>query len=323
LAYQKTFLIYNPFAGALRNQRRERILQRSIAVLHEKGIGVEALSTHGPGTASEIARQCVDKGADLVLVAGGDGTINEVVNGMAGSGVPLAILPAGTANVLAMEMAIGRRMARIAGKLPTYIPERIALARLRNDLAPDGRYFLLMAGVGLDADIVYKLSASLKATLGKVAYWVSGFSQLGRRFPEFTVEVDGRRHRASLALASRVRNYGGDLEIAPTISLLEDELELVLFSGESSFRYLKYVVGVLARKLDGMQGVKILRAREVSCTAPEDQRIYVQMDGEFAGHLPATIDIVPNALTLLVPPEFRTRRPVRADSSTWTTSPTR
>jgi YegS/Rv2252/BmrU family lipid kinase len=323
LTYRKTFLIFNPYAGALRNGRRERLLNRSLEALRDSGIDAEAVPTTGPGTASTIARQCIDAGADLILVAGGDGTINEVVNGMVSSRVPLGILPAGTANVLAMELAVGKRLEKVARALPGCIPERVAAGRITNQMAPNGRSFLLMAGVGLDAHIVYGLSPAMKASLGKAAYWAGGFSQLGRRFPEFDVEVDGIRRRASFALVARVRNYGGDLEIAPRISLFEDEFEIVLFSGQSSFVYLKYMYGVVTRQLDGMRGVTIVRARRVLCTSPEDDAIHAQVDGEYAGRLPLEIEIQPDALTLLVPPGFRQRRPVRIEHPAWTTSPTR
>jgi diacylglycerol kinase (ATP) len=323
LTYRKTFLIFNPFAGAFKNGQRERLLGRALSALREGGIEAEVVPTTGPGTAPAIARQCIDAGADLILVAGGDGTINEVVNGMIYSHVPLGILPGGTANVLAMELAIGRHLEKVARALPEGIPERIAVGRLRNHRTPNGRHFLLMAGVGLDAQIVYRITAGMKASLGKAAYWAGGFSQLGRRFPEFTVEVDGVQHRASFALVARVRNYGGDLEIAPRISLLEDEFEVVLFSGQSSFVYLKYMLGVVTHRLEGMRGITILRARKLSCSAPEDCAIHAQVDGEYAGRLPLNIELQPDALTLLVPPGFRDRRPARIDDHAWTTSPTR
>ena len=323
MTYRKTFLIFNPFAGALRNGKRERLIDGSLRALRDAGIQAEAVATTGPGTAPAITRRCMKDGADLILVAGGDGTINEVVNGMIYSNVPLGILPAGTANVLATELAIGKRPETAARALPECVPERIAAGRIVNHLSPEGRHFLLMAGVGLDAHIVYRITAGMKATLGKAAYWAGGFSQLGRRFPEFAVEVDGASYRASFALVARVRNYGGDLEIAPRISLFEDEFEVVLFSGQSSFVYLKYMLGVVTRRIEGMQGVTIVRARKVSCSGPEDTAIHAQVDGEYAGRLPLNIEIQPDALTLLVPPEFRKRRPARIENPAWTTSPTR
>jgi len=284
-------------------------------------MNIEAAPTKGRGTATEIARRAVESGADLILVAGGDGTINEVVNGMAHSDVPLGILPAGTANVLANELGIAKTMEGAAESLAECSAERVALGLLSADWLDSPRYFLMMAGVGLDAEIVYDLNLGLKEKLGKAAYWIGGFARVGRRLPEFTVDVDGNALRASFALLSRVRNYGGDLEIAPSITLFEDEFEVVVFEGQSSFRYLKYMLGVVTGRLKGMRGVTILRARNVGFLASADPRIHVQVDGEYVGKLPAKVEIVPGAVTLLVPSSFRAK--ARAEVGQWTTSPTR
>ncbi len=122
---------------------------------------------------------------------------------------------------------------------------------------------------------------------------------------------------------SRVRNYGGDLEIAPSISLLDDEFEVVLFEGSSTLPYMKYFLGVLAHRIQGMHGVRIFRTRKVLFTGAEQGRVYVQVDGESAGVIPASVELASSALTLLVPPGFRARRPARAEDAAWTTSPTR
>ncbi len=283
----------------------------------------DSIATTGPGHAGEIARQEVDRGAELILVAGGDGTINEVVNGMAFSDVPLGVLPAGTANVLACELGIGKSMERAAEALADTVLERVALGSIANGSEESKRYFLLMAGAGLDADIVYHLNGRLKQAFGKVAYWIGGFSRVGRRFPEITVEANGCEFRSSFALLSRVRNYGGDLEIAPTISLLDDEFEMVLFEGESSLGFLKYMLGVVMRQQQNMQGITILRTRQAEFSSAGGQKIHLQVDGEYVGVAPARVEIVPNALTLLVPPGFRARRPASVEDAAWTTSPTR
>jgi diacylglycerol kinase (ATP) len=294
-------------------------------LLDARGITVDSIATTGPGHAGEIARRAVDRGADLILVAGGDGTINEAVNGMVHSGVPLGILPAGTANVLANELGTGKTMERTAAGLADCVPERVAVGLISSESTQ--RHFLLMAGVGLDADIVYNLNPRVKEAVGKAAYWIGGFSMVGRRIPEFTVQADGREYRASFALLSRVRNYGGDLEIAPTISLLDDEFEMVLFEGESSLGFLKYMLAVVVHQQKTMPGITILRTRQAAFSAPEDRKIHLQVDGEYAGLAPARVEIVPNALTLLVPPGFRARRPASipasVDAAAWTTSPTR
>ena len=292
-------------------------------MLSALGHAVKPVSTNGPGSAAGIARKAIEDGADVILVAGGDGTINEVVNGMAHSNVPLGILPAGTANVLANELGIGNTMECAANALGDCVSERIALGLLTPQSITTPRYFLLMTGAGLDAEIVYRLSPRLKNALGKLAYWVGGFRKVGTRLTEFSVRAEGMEFTASFALASRVRNYGGDLEIAPTISLLDDEFELVLFEGSSSFTFLWYMLGVVVRQHPSMRGITILRTRKISIGAPAERDIHLQVDGEYVGLAPATIEIVPNSLSLLVPSHFRTRRPASIDETAWTTSPTR
>jgi diacylglycerol kinase (ATP) len=296
-------------------------------LLDARGIAVDSIATTGPGHASEIARRAVERGAELILVAGGDGTINEAVNGMAYSDVPLGILPAGTANVLANELGIGRTMERAAEVVADSTRERVALGLISSEtgrgLEDTRRLFLLMAGAGLDADIVYNLSRRMKEAFGKAAYWIGGFSKVGRRIPEFTVRANGREYRAGFALLSRVRNYGGDLEIAPTISLLDEEFEMVLFEGKSSIGFLKYMLAVVVHRQRTMRGITILRTRQAAFSGPEGSRIHLQVDGEYVGVVPARVEIVPNALTLLVPPGFHARRPASVDAAAWTTSPTR
>jgi diacylglycerol kinase (ATP) len=268
------------------------------------GHRVTAVATTGPRTAAAIASECLRLGADAILAAGGDGTVNEVLNGMVNSEVPLGILPAGTANVLACELKIGTRMTSVAEKLSGFVARRIALGLLTQPGELIGRHFVLMAGAGLDALIVYRINAKLKAALGKVAYWVAGFRQVGRPLTQLDVRVDGRTIRCSFALISRVRNYGGDLNIARNASLLNSDFEVVLFEGPSSVRYLKYFSGVLINRLEGMKGVSLMRASDVELTNADDPRVYIQIDGEYAGRLPARLTAVPNALTLLMPAAY-------------------
>jgi diacylglycerol kinase (ATP) len=242
----------------------------------------------------------VAAGADLVLAFGGDGTINEVAEGLIGSKVPLALIPGGTANVLACELKIGTKAEVAARSVGGWRPQRIAVGRVSCSGVPP-RHFLAMAGVGLDAHIVYKMSADTKKKWGKLAYWAGGFGQLSRSLEEFDVEVDGQGHRASFALVTKVRNYGGDLQIARTVSILDDQFEIVLFAGRNSAVYLKYFTGVAVNQLDGMSGVTILRGSKARFSAQVTDRVYVQIDGEYAGLLPGEVDVTPNALTLLMP----------------------
>lgn len=246
--------------------------------------------------------------------------MNEVVNGAVHSDVPVGILPGGTANVLATELGLGKRLEVAARLVPYCTAERISLGLLRC-AEGDPRYFALMAGAGLDALIVYRIDAKLKSALGKVAYWIAGFVHGTRILPEFTVGVAGQEVRSSFALASRVRNYGGDLEIARNITLLDHDFEVVLFAGVNPLRYINYLIAVLTGRASGLKGVTVLKTDSLELSSPEDQRIYIQVDGEFAGRLPAAIEIVPHCLTLLMPPAFSKRAADR--DRTWTTLPTR
>jgi YegS/Rv2252/BmrU family lipid kinase len=306
-SYRKTNIIFNPQAGRLKGRGREG-LETAARILRESGHEVTLVPTTGPGTAGEIARRAIAEGADLIVAAGGDGTVNEVLEGMVHSTVPLGILPAGTANVLAMETGMSTKLETAARALAGYSAERISVGRIHfSNGAPGSRHFLLMAGIGLDARIVYNISVPLKRQLGKAAYWVAGWSLLGRSLDEFEVKIDGRVRACSFALVSKVRNYGGDLEIARDTSLLDDRFEVVLFEGRSTLRYVKYLTGVMLNRLKGMSGVSVLRAEKICVSPVKDARVYIQIDGEHAGHLPGSVEIVRNALTVLIPPKYKER----------------
>jgi diacylglycerol kinase (ATP) len=296
---KRAALIYNPVARGL--LRRRHLLQRSTGLLSRRGIQATLIETRGPGTASEQARQAIDAGCELIIAAGGDGTINEVANGMLYANVPLAILPGGTANVLAREMRIPIDLERAAAQVPNLQPCRISVGTARiNGAAP--RCFLCMAGAGLDAEIVSRIHPGLKMRAGKLAYYAHGLVQVFRPLREFAVVVDGIEHRASFALISRVRNYGGDLEIACGASLLRDDFQVVLFRGTESVRYLRYLLGVALKRVESMRGCTVVRGQSVICEQPTGaDRVYVQVDGELAGLLPASAGILPDALTLLMP----------------------
>lgn len=293
-------LLYNPEAGRIRSHPGlvAQLLERLRRSVRE----VEAAPTEGPGTAGRIARAWIERGAELVCVAGGDGTLNEAAAGLAGTNAALLALPAGTANVLSNEIGTGNRPLRVAERLEEMVPVSVAPGLLCS--AAGERLFLCMAGAGLDARIVRQVSPHVKRRFGKLGYWQAGFAQLGRRLEEFEVVVDGRRFACSFALLSRVRNYGGDLWIARHASLLEDRLAVVLFEGRSSLRYLKYFLGVLTGRLRGMRGVHVLDAQEAEIRLLADPVIDLQVDGEHAGCAPARVCLSERRLRLLVPPRY-------------------
>jgi diacylglycerol kinase (ATP) len=310
---KRAAIIYNPVARGL--SRTRHLLQRTIETLAKQGIEAKLVATTAPGNASVQARRQIEDGCDLILAAGGDGTINEVANGMLHSNVPLGILPGGTANVLARELRLSMDMTHVAARIGSFQPVRISVGALRRGEL-EKRCFLCMSGAGLDAEIVYNLNLDLKAALGKLAYYLCGFAQAFRPLYEFGLTIDGRPYRASFALMSRVRNYGGDLEIARGASLLSNDFEVVLFRGTLSIRYIPYLLAVMAGQANRMPGVTVVRGCSVTCDPVEGQDIYSQIDGELAGKLPMTAEIIPDALTLLTPPEYLTREQTLV-SRTW------
>jgi YegS/Rv2252/BmrU family lipid kinase len=295
-------IVYNPFAGGLRGNKHSR-LDDAVQVFLRAGHHVELFATPGPNQAGELARRAIKQGCDLILAAGGDGTINEAVNGMAGSDIPFGALPAGTANVLANEVGFSNRPDRAAAELLQAVPTRIALGAVDRP-GFVRRHFVLMAGVGLDARIVYDLDLHLKSRLGKIAYWQGGLRQLSRSVAQFPIEVNGHCHRASFALITRVRNYGGDFQIARRVKLTDGDFEVVVFEDQAWYDYLRFFAAVVANRLYKTPGVTVYRAKEAVVGPSGSDRVYVQTDGEAIGNVPALVSTIPDALTLLIPKRY-------------------
>ena len=155
---------------------------------------------------------------------------------------------------------------------------------------------------------MHRVSPALKSKLGKVAYWIAGFGQVTRPLPVLEAHIDGRAYPCAFALVSRVRHYGGDFEIARNVSLVDDTFEVALFEGTQGRHFVKYLLGMMLGRLEGMYGVTYLRAERVTLTGPRETPVHVQTDGEYAGTLPATVDVVPEALTLLMPARYLAAR---------------
>jgi len=266
--------------------------------------------------AHELAQVAVANGADAVLACGGDGTINEVINGLALSRVPLGILPGGTANILAHELRLPLNPVRAARELAKWTPRRIALGRAwwgngetplagPESAAPHTRcrYYASVAGIGYDAHIVYKLSAWMKEKFGVAGYVMEAFRQLVQyHFPELWWRVGGDKRRATFAVVHRTRLYAGWLHLAPTADLFAPRFTVCSFASRSRLRYLLYASAVLARQHLRLRDVSLDQCTQMSI-APSDAaaRIHFELDGELVGTLPANFEIVPDALTVLVP----------------------
>ena len=179
-------IIANPISGFLLHNTHR--VHETLAFLRKHGWRAELWFTHGPGDGQSLARKAIEQNAAMVIAAGGDGTINDIIQALAGSETALGVLPTGTVNVWAREMGIpldnaGAREVLLHGQT-----RRIDLGCV------NGRYFLLMVGVGLDARIVYELDLDLKGRLGKLAYWHGGFRQFGRPVPRFILSGEWRRY---------------------------------------------------------------------------------------------------------------------------------
>ncbi len=292
--FRNAALIYNPCAGRLRG-RGARKLEKVVDFLGGRGIHCELRATSGPGTATVLAQQEVEDGRDLIIVCGGDGTVNEVVNGMAGSHVPLALFPAGTANVLAKELGLPWEIRQAADCILTGEVRRIALGRAGE------RYFIAVAGVGADANIVYHLQGAAKLRLGILSYWLEAFCQLVLYdFPEFTAAVGDEEVSTVLLIVSRTRHYGGPVQITRGADFFGDEFEVCAFPRRSRLTYLLYFLAQFVGLLESFPAVRFLRAQKASARSC-DRRVHVQVDGELAGELPMDFTLIPNALSLVLP----------------------
>jgi YegS/Rv2252/BmrU family lipid kinase len=299
---QRIAIIYNPNAGGLLGSNRAR-LDAAVDCLRSAGREVELRPTTGPNMAGELGRAAIERGFDLILAAGGDGTINEVLNGIVGSKVVFGVLPSGTANVLANEVGLSGRPDRAAAELLDAVPVRVAVGVI-DQVGQPHRYFLLMAGIGLDARIVSELDLELKKKVGKLAYWHGGLRQLGREMPRFRITVNGREHVASFALISRVRNYGGDFEIAKSVRLTDNDFEIVIQERDRSVDVVRFLMAVLLNRLKSTSGISVIRAGRAVIGPLNGNPVHAQVDGEAIGALPATISIVPDAVTLLLPKRY-------------------
>ena len=289
-------LIFNPESGRMRRQRSQQILaaQRELG---QRGIAVDAQRTTRAGEATELTRSAVEAGAELIIVCGGDGTINEAACGMALSQVPLAVLPAGTANVLAREIGMPLSIPAAARALVDCQPRRISLG------CAGSRYFLLMAGVGFDASVVRQVNAKHKKLLGMTTYIVEALRQALFQAPApFVISGNDWQCRGTFVCIAKAQHYG-PVKMVREADLFSDSLYIYCFQSQNRLRYFRYALALLSGSLRRLPDVSYVEATEVCCkpSSPEAEPVFLQVDGEFAGQLPCCIKVVPDALTILVP----------------------
>jgi len=291
-------VIYNPTAG----RRRLRRLHEVLARLRAGGVDIRLEPTNARGHAERLASEMAQ--ADLVIAAGGDGTINEVINGLMAALTegrivpPLGLIPLGTANVLAREIGLATDPASVASTLLGTGEMDFRPGRLRNGTVM--RHFGMMAGIGFDADVVGKVDLRWKRLLGRAAY---GLASTGRWFAYrphlFRLTIDGAPYQAASVVVSRGRHYAGPFIAAPQASLAVAELHVCLFERTGRAAVLRYGSALLRNALPRTAFYRVVGARQVEIQGHDGQ--IVQADGDIVATLPLQLDVAEQAIRLKVP----------------------
>jgi diacylglycerol kinase (ATP) len=317
---RKAFLLYNPLSGR-RRERRLADVEAVLAVLRSADVQAYAAATQASSGTTEQTRQAVAEGFDTVFACGGDGTVHDVLQGLVGTEVALGVIPLGTANSLAHDLGLPHFPVDAARAALNANPLRIAVGHVQYkgfDGKLASRYFTVAVGIGVDAQLFYKLAPAAKRQFGMVAYCVKAIHLwLTHKMENFALEIAGggpaRRVEVSQLLAVRIRNFGGVLrELAPEAALERDDFRAVLFRTRSRIAYLRYVIRGLLGGHWNVPGVELIHGTSATCedlwptsaSSPNSRaksRIFVEADGELLGTLPASITMVRDAVALLVP----------------------
>jgi len=309
-------LIYNPISGS--SQRRRAAIVASIAALFEtNGITVRVLPTTSPGSAATLAQQAAEDGCDTIIACGGDGTIHEALQDLigqtTGQTAVLGVIPMGTANALAADLGLPHAPLKAAQMLLDAEPVRLPVGRVFfRDAAgtEQSRYFIVAAGVGVDAFFFSQLDSRMKRRFGYAAYMVQALRLWATHtFSMFSATFTGcaeqpREHELSQLLAVRIGNFGGMVRrLVPGAALSSPTLRIVAFKTASRLHYLRFMTAVWFARHTYSHPIDIIDCTSVECRdiAGVPTRSMVEADGEILGYLPARIELVPNAITLLVP----------------------
>jgi diacylglycerol kinase (ATP) len=325
---RKATILFNPNSGR-RGKKRDAELDHAIGIIQSAGVRTELTVCRSSQEATDHARCAVAAGSDTVFACGGDGTIHDVIQALAGTPVALAILPFGTANALAHDLGIPLRASAAAHAAVKGKVRRIPLGHVEYQNfsgQPAARYFTVAAGIGVDAHLFYKLTAELKKRGGMAAYYLKAWQLWAtHRMRHFEVEYsngNGHSQNAVLTelLAVRIRFFGNILrELVPGASLDRHDLQTVMCRTASRNAYIQYVAGTLLGRRWSIDGIDLVSCSEVVCKLPKksggtgygqaeangdthsDDRVYVEADGELLGRLPVRMTMRPDALSLVVP----------------------
>ena len=295
-------VIYNPSAGRGRAGVIASAVERGLV---KRGLEAELFATQRPTDAMDIAGRLVSQ-VDVIVAVGGDGTINEVVNGMtrrrrqrpnAQPRAKLGIVPAGTVNVLALDLGLPFQVERacnvIAGGRTVFIDVG----------GVNKRGFVLMMGAGVDALTVANIDPRTKKRFRELAFLGTGLKVgLATPPPAFVVRTGGREYTATFFVASNSRYYAGHLGLTPEADLTDGVLDLLVFTGTTRSSLATFWLEVPSRLHLRNSNVIYLRGEQAELIPLEEKEtIWFQTDGELAGKLPATVEIDAHALEVLVP----------------------
>lgn len=314
---KRATIIYNPMSG--RPGRRAEGVREMTRLLSQRGIDSDVRATTGPEDAARLAKEALAEGASIIISYGGDGTVNEVIQELAGTEAALAVWPGGTSNVVARDLGVPFEVTQVAEMIAAGKTRRISLGlaksgdgetRRRGDaaklaLSPSrpvapSRYFLMMAGIGLDASIARAVNKKLKRRTGEFAYWLTGIRHFFQWRPEpFTIEVDGHRYESAFALVGNGKGYGGGMVLTPNARLEEPWFEVYIVPPlRNNLAYLRALRACMRGRPD-VPGVSLIKGKHVVANSAVEP--WVEADGEVIGPLPMTFDIVPDALSVIVP----------------------
>lgn len=296
----KSRLIYNPLAG--QRDLKEHILEARRHLI-SKGWSVEWFVEDNPQKITALARGAAEDGCDVVIAAGGDGTISRVVNGLARTETALGVLPVGTGNVWAQEMGIP--VSKIFSKRAILEAAEVLLhGEVRQvDLGTAGEhYFLMWAGVGLDAKITEEVRHDLRRQMGNIVVWVTGV-QVARNYSgaRASITVDGTEitKRMIFTIVGNAQLYGGLVRITPIARMDDGLLDVCIFKGEGFPATLRHLVSIFSRH--HMQSPQVEYYQGESVLINAESPLPVHLDGDPMGHTPMTFGVAPRALRVLLP----------------------
>ena len=295
---RRVLVIMNPVSG---QQDADKLRDKIETYLKEHDATYEVRETQGEGDALDWAR---DTDADLVIAAGGDGTIMETMSGLIKNSrsVPLAQLPGGTANLLARalgipidpEKALDVALNGVSVPLDVgYLPDK-------------DRYFSLVAGAGWDAELIEDASREIKNRLGFLAYVMTGVKNLFKlKRSIITLEIDGekRRYRAHTILVVNIGEIlGTGFQIGKDMNPHDGKLNLAIASSSSAWGILKLMLRLATKNFENYRGLQYVSAEKISLEATPPLKL--EIDGEPIGETPFKVEVVPGGALLIVPQEY-------------------